>query len=57
MIKLLVSVAGADFSHAPGEMVTLDPEFERRLIESGQAEPVEVKSRAKSDKRTNKSAG
>lgn len=40
MVKLLVSVAGAGFSHAPGEKVTLDKDFERRLIESGQAEPV-----------------
>jgi hypothetical protein len=44
MIKLLVSVAGQGFSHAPGEEVSLDPEFEKRLIATGQA--VEVKKRA-----------
>ncbi len=43
MIKLLVSVAGADFSHAPGETVSLDKDFERRLVESGQAEAVKAK--------------
>jgi hypothetical protein len=50
MIKLLVSLAGVSpdgtgFSHVPGEIVTtLDKEFERRLIESGQAEPAQAKS-------------
>jgi hypothetical protein len=42
MIKLLVSIAGADFAHAPGEVVTLDAATEKNLIESGQAEPVEA---------------
>ena len=42
MVKLLVSIAGADFSYAPGEKVTFDKETEKRLIESGQAEPVQA---------------
>ncbi|HQU87567.1 MAG TPA: hypothetical protein PLC58_03185 [Denitromonas sp.] len=42
MIKLLVSIAGADFSHAPGETVSFDAETEKRLIESGQAEPAKA---------------
>lgn len=46
-IKLLTGLAGADYSYAPGEVVTdLDKDHEKRLIESGQAERV-TKTRAK----------
>jgi|AntRauTorckE6833_2_1112554.scaffolds.fasta_scaffold14088_1 hypothetical protein len=54
MIKLLVSIAGADFSYAPGETVSLDAELERRLIDSGQAE--EVNERVKPNHRTKRTA-
>lgn len=56
MVKLLVSVAGDGFAHSPGEKVTLDKEFEKRLVESGQAEYVNA-SRAgnKSGRSTSKS--
>lgn len=40
MIKLKTSLAGADYSYGVGEEVELDKEFEKRLVESGQAEPV-----------------
>jgi len=50
MIKLLVSIAGADFTYYPGEEVTLDKDYEKRLIDSGQAEPV-VKKAAKKAKK------
>lgn len=40
MIKLLVSIAGADFSHGAGQVVSLDKDLEARLIETGQAEAV-----------------
>jgi len=33
-------MAGIGYSHEPGAIVSLDLETERRLIESGQAEPV-----------------
>jgi hypothetical protein len=49
MVKLLVSIAGPDFSHAPGEKVSLNKELERRLIESGQAEPVTQKRTTKKE--------
>jgi hypothetical protein len=40
MIKLLTGIAGEGFSYLPGEVVNLDKETEKRLIKSGQAEPV-----------------
>jgi len=40
MIKLNTALAGADFSHAAGSTVSLDKEFEARLVDSGQAEYV-----------------
>ena len=43
MIKLLVSIAGADFSYAPGQEVSIDKKTDKRLIDSGQA--VEVKAK------------
>lgn len=43
MIKLLVSMASAEYSYAPGEIVTLDAGTEKRLIDSGQAEKVTIK--------------
>lgn len=46
MVKLLVSIAGDDFSYAPGEVVKLDAELEKRLIESGQAEEAAPKKKA-----------
>jgi hypothetical protein len=42
MVKLLVSVAGDDYAYSPGEIVTLDEDYEARLVESGQAEPVKA---------------
>ena len=37
-IKLLVSMAGADFTYQFGEEITLDDATAQRLIETGQAE-------------------
>ena len=39
MVKLLTSVSGVGFAHGAGELVTLDKDFERKLIATGQAEP------------------
>lgn len=50
MIKLLVSVAGADFAYSPGDVVTLDKNYEKRLVDSGQAEPVAKKTTKKAQK-------
>jgi hypothetical protein len=47
MIKLLVSMAGADFSYSAGATVSLDKDWEKRLIDSGQA--VEVKRATKTN--------
>ena len=49
MVKLLVSIAGPDFAYAPGEVVSLDKETEKRLVETGQAEPVK-ETRKKAEK-------
>jgi len=46
MIKLLVSIASVEYSHAPGEVVSLDKETEKRLIDSGQAEPAKAAPKA-----------
>jgi len=40
MIKLNTALAGAGFSYSAGSEVSLDKEFESRLVESGQAEYV-----------------
>lgn len=50
MIKLLTSLAGADYSYGVGEKVELDKDFEKRLVESGQAERVR-KTPAKAGKK------
>ena len=47
MIKLLVSIAGDDFSYLPGETVSFDKEMEKRLIDSGQAEAVKAARKTK----------
>jgi|14BtaG_2_1085337.scaffolds.fasta_scaffold00960_5 hypothetical protein len=54
MIKLLTALAGADFSYRAGETVSLDKDFEKRLVDSGQAESVaapkaKAKAKAKSE--------
>lgn len=41
MIKLLVSVAGENFSYQPGDKVSFDPETDARYVDSGQAEYIE----------------
>jgi hypothetical protein len=48
MIKLKTSVAGGDFSHPAGASVSLDKEFESRLVETGQAEYVKQRRSTKS---------
>ena len=53
MIKLLTSISGTDFSHNYGDVVKLDKETEKRLIESGQAEAVKASS-AKTQKASDK---
>lgn len=52
-VKLLTGMAGFDFSYAAGEVVELDKDTEKRLIESGQAEAVAVKKKT-SKKKTSK---
>jgi hypothetical protein len=47
MIKLLTSVAGDDFSYEYGQEVSLDKEFEQRLVETGQAVAVVKRRKAK----------
>lgn len=47
MIKLLTGMAGADFSYSAGEVVTMDKDTERRLVESGQAEVVKQRATRK----------
>jgi hypothetical protein len=39
-VKMLVAIAGADFSYYSGQEIELDAETEKRLVESGQAEKV-----------------
>jgi len=39
-IKLLTSMAGADFSYQYGDEITIDDATAQRLIETGQAEKV-----------------
>jgi len=46
MIKLNVSVASDAYSYGAGETVTLDKEFEQRLVDSGQAEFVKTEKKA-----------
>ena len=50
MIKLLVSVAGADFSYHPGEVVSFDPQTDARYVESGQAEYIKDEVKPRGDK-------
>lgn len=52
-VKLLTGIAGANFSHAPGEVVDLDKDTEKRLVDSGQAEKVVAKKKA-AKKKTSK---
>lgn len=50
MIKLLVSIAGDNYSFVPGEEVSLDKiekGLEKRLIDSGQAEPMKSATKKK----------
>lgn len=56
MIKLLTSLSGEGFSHQFGETVSLEKEFEARLIKSGQAEPVKAKKAAKNEAKSNHSS-
>lgn len=39
-IKLLTGVSSDKYSHAPGEVVDLEDDFAKRLVQSGQAEAV-----------------
>jgi hypothetical protein len=41
MIKLLTAISGHEFNYQIGEVVTLDKDYEQRLVDSGQAEKVE----------------
>ena len=48
MIKLLTAMSGHDFNYQIGETVSLDKDYEKRLIDSGQAVNVaEPKKKAK----------
>lgn len=50
-VKMLVGIAGADFSCSPGEEIELDAETEKRLVESGQAEKVKAPAKKKTSKK------
>lgn len=53
MIKMLVAVAGKDYSIAPGEIVppgVMDKAEQQRYVDSGQAETVKAEKKAKSKK-------
>ena len=52
MIKLLTSMAGEGFAYGYGETVELDAEYEKRLVESGQAELISKPKPAKVTKNT-----
>lgn len=55
-VKLLVSMAGADFAHSPGEIVDLKTAWAERLIASGQAEKIETKKKEKATARSRETA-
>jgi len=40
-VTLLTSIAGIGFSHNRGDVIEVDDAYSLRLIESGQAEPVD----------------
>ena len=40
-VTLLTSIAGIDFSNNRGDVIEVDDAYSIRLIESGQAEPVD----------------
>lgn len=46
-VKLFTSIAGEGISHHAGEVVTLEKDYEERLIKSGQAEKIAEKVAAK----------
>lgn len=52
-VKLLTAVSGDDFNHEAGAVVDLENAWAKRLLESGQAEPVAQKrvKRAETRKR------
>lgn len=50
-IRMLTSVAGEGFSHAPGEEGTgIPPKERRRFVEAGLAEEIKTKSSAAKSK-------
>lgn len=51
-VKLLASRAGADFSQAAGEEVTVSDAEAVRMIEAGQAEPVSAPKKETATKKT-----
>ena len=53
-IKLLTAISGHDFNYQIGEVVTLDSAYEKRLVDSGQAEWVKTKKSSKTGKKAAK---
>lgn len=50
-VKLLTSVAGENFSHSPGDEITLESDEAKRFLEGGLAEPVAKRASKTSEKR------
>lgn len=56
-VKLLVSRAGVDFAQGVGDVIDVENDEAKRLLESGQAEPVAEKRAAKAEKRPSRAKG
>lgn len=51
-VKLLTSRAGIDFAQDAGDVIEVSNDEAKRLLESGQAEPVAKKASDKAEKRS-----
>jgi hypothetical protein len=50
-VRLTTGMVSADAAHGPGDEITIDTKTAKRLLESGQAEPVVQRRVAKAEKR------
>jgi hypothetical protein len=55
-ITLLTSIAGENFSYAPGDEISVDAAEAKRFLEAGLAEPVAKRASSKTEKRVVKPA-
>jgi hypothetical protein len=53
-IKLTTSLAGPNFSHQPGDEITVDAAEAKRFLEAGLAEPVAKRTAKSAEKRVAK---